>query len=147
MELNLSTIKAPQPVGDYQAVVIRQNIGFVSGQFPIRDGRLVYSGRAGAELSFKQVCEAVELSAMNILSHIAKASDQFVQLDGLLRLDGYIASAEGFYKQPALLDVASNLFMQVLGDKGHHARTAFSPSQLPLNSPVELCVSFALLKK
>lgn len=142
---NIKLPHAPKPVGAYEAGIIRQGIGMVSGQFPLRDGELVYTGKAGTELTFDQVYKAVEIAAYNVLAQIHDLTDGFKSLDGLLRLDGYIASESGFLQQPAALDAASNLFREYLGDKGRHARTAFSVSQLPLNSPVELCVSFATL--
>lgn len=134
---------APKPVGAYEAGVIRQGIGFISGQFPLTDGALVHTGKVGGDLTFEQAFRATEVAAWNVLSQISELTDQFKTLDGLLRLDGYIASAYGFVEQPAVLDAASNLFRDVLGEKGRHARTAFSVSQLPLDSPVELCITFA----
>lgn len=134
--------KAPTPVGAYKAVVIRQGIAFVSGQFPIVDGDLLFCGKVGEELSVEQAREATAIAAKNVLAQIRDASENFRTLDGLLRLEGYVASAPGFLDQPAVLDAASAIFKDYLGEKGDHARTAFSVSQLPLNSPVELCVSF-----
>jgi len=134
--------KAPTPVGAYEAGIIRQGMGWVSGQFPLQDGQLVYTGRVGAELTNEQGYRATEIAARNVLAQIHQLTSGFEQLDGLLRLDGYIASAPGFLAQPDILDAASTVFRDYLGDKGRHARTAFAVSQLPLDSPVELCVTF-----
>lgn len=143
MKQGLELPVAPTPVGAYETGVIRQGIGFVSGQFPLRDGKLVYTGAVGAELTKDDACEATKIAALNVLAQIHKLTDGFDRLDGLLRLDGYVASAPGFLEQPAILDTASQVFRDYLGEKGRHARTAFSVSQLPLNSPIELCVTFA----
>ncbi len=133
----------PDPAGDYQAVVIRNGMGFVSGQFPFRDAKLSHTGRVGVELSEEEGQEACRISALNVLAQISKATDGFDQLDGLLRLEGYVASSDSFCGQPSILNSASQLFSDVLGDRGIHARTAFSVTRLPLNAPIELCVSFA----
>ena len=133
----------PDPAGDYEAVVIRNGLGFVSGQFPFRDASLIFTGRVGVELSEQEGQEACRIAAMNVLAQISKATNQFDRLGGLLRLDGYVASSDCFYRQPGILNAASRLFSEVLGDRGAHARRAFSVPRLPLNAPIELCVAFA----
>ncbi len=134
----------PAPAGDYQAVVIRNGLGFVSGQFPFQNAGLVYTGRVGVELSEQEGRDACRIAAMNVLAQISKATDTFEQLSGLLRLDGFVASLDSFHGQPGILNAASQLFSEVLEDRGTHTRTAFSVPRLPLNASVELCVSFAV---
>ncbi len=134
----------PRPVGFYEAGVIRGSVGFVSGQFPLRNGVLVCHGQVGANLTIKEACDACELAALNVLAQISDLTEKFATLDGLLRLDGYVASADGFLDQPKVLDAASALFREVLGDRGRHARTAFSVRQLPMGSPIELGMSFVV---
>lgn len=133
----------PQPVGAYAACVIRNGIGFVSGQFPLADGALIHKGRIGAELSIDEGRNACRQAALNVLAQIAAVTDDFETLAGLLRIDGYIASAEGFVQQPTVLDAASALFVETLSEKGVHARSAIAVPWLPLNSPVELVATFA----
>ena len=123
---------------------MRNGIGFLSGQFPIIDGKLAYAGRVGAELTPAQGAEAAAAAAMNVLAQIRKLLGTFDQLEGLLRLDGYVASADTFLGQPAVLDAASELLIAALGEKGRHARTAVSTARLPLNAPIELAVTFAV---
>ncbi len=139
----ISLPEPPAPAGDYQAVVIRNRMGFVSGQFPFQNAGLVYTGRVDVELSEQEGQDACRIAAMNVLAQISKATDKFEQLSGLLRLDGYVASSDSFHRQPGILNAASQLFSEVLGDRGTHARAAFSVPRLPLNAPIELCVSFA----
>ena len=143
MVLTLDLPKPPNPVGAYEAVVIRRGVGMVSGQFPLRDGKLIATGRVGAELSLAEGREAAQVAALNVLAQIQKHTANFESLDGLLRLECYVASADGFYHQPQVLDAASELFVGYLGNKGQHTRTAVSVHQLPLNSPIGLVVSFA----
>ncbi len=133
----------PPPAGDYQPVMIRGGLGFVSGQVPVRDGRLVFTGRVGVELTPEQGKAAAELAALHVLAQIDKALPSWDQFGGLLRVEGFVASASGFTSQPEILDGASRLFAEVLGELGQHSRAAFSVEQLPLNAPVELVVTFA----
>ena len=133
---------APSPVGDYQAVVIRQNFGCVSGQFPIMDNRLAFQGKIGEQLNLEQAKQAMQVTALNVLSHIAHATDDFKQLDGLLRLEGHLVCSEGFMDEVKVLNQASKVFNRHLKKKGEHTRALFIHNKLPLDSPIELLVSF-----
>ena len=124
--------------------MIRRGIGFVSGQFPIRDGALAFLGRVGTERTPNEGREACRLAALNVLAHIHAVTEGFDRLDGLLRLEGYVASADEFHAQPAILDPASEVLTDHLGERGRHARTAFAVPRLPLDAKVELCVTFAV---
>lgn len=144
-QLGISLPAAPAPAGAYKAVVIRNGIGFVSGQFPFVDGKLAYSGRVGVELGEEEGRLAARIAAINVLAQIRGCLRGFDGFAGLLRVEGYVASAPGNFSQPRVLDGASELIVSVLGDElGAHARTAFAVDQLPLNSPIELAVTFAL---
>lgn len=134
----------PQPVGAYEAGIIHNGVGFISGQFPIRDGGLTHVGRIGVELSENEGLASCETAAMNVLAQLSTLTDGFERLEGLFRLDGYVASADSFFDQPKILNAASDLFVDVLKDKGRHARTAFSVPRLPLNAPIELGLTFAV---
>ena len=83
-------------------------------------------------------------AAINVLAQIECSSNGWHSFAGLLRMEGYIASARGFANQPEILDRASRLFVDVLGKPGAHARAAFSVEQLPLNASVERVVTFAV---
>ena len=134
----------PPPAGDYQPVIIRGGLGFVSGQLPIRDGRLLFIGRVGIELTPEQGKAAAEIAALNVLAQIDRALPSWDRFGGLLRVEGFVASASGFTSQPEVLDGASRLFVETLGELGQHSRAALSVEQLPLNASVELVVTFAL---
>lgn len=134
----------PSPAGSYESVVIRSGVGYVSGQLPIRNGVLAYPGRVGDELSVEEAMRAAEVAGLNALAQIERSTNGWQSFAGLLRVDGYIASARRFANQPEILDRASRLFVDVLGKRGAHARAAFSVEQLPLNASVELVVTFAV---
>lgn len=132
----------PQPLGRYVAVRRAGAFGFVSGQFPIRDGRLVWRGAVGDTLTPKEGREAATLAALNALGQVRAATAAEWPRVRLVRLEGYVASAPGFLEQPAVLDGASEAFVALLGDRGLHARTAFAVPRLPSDAPVELVLTF-----
>jgi enamine deaminase RidA (YjgF/YER057c/UK114 family) len=123
------------------------NLLFISGQFPIENGMLRFLGRVGAELSEADGYAAARLTALNVLAQIQAALSGFERLAHLVRVEGHVASAPGFSNQPRVLDGASDLFAQVLGERGRHARTAFAPEHLPWNLAMELVVTAAIVPK
>lgn len=136
----------PVPVGAYERGLIRHGLGFLSGQFPIRDGKLAYAGRVGSELTVEEGRSAAEIAAINVIAGIrAVLGGSFAGFVGLLRVDGYVAGTDDFLRQPHVLDGASETFRRMLGERGRHARTAFALPRLPLDSPIELAVTFAAL--
>jgi enamine deaminase RidA (YjgF/YER057c/UK114 family) len=142
--LGLELPNPPKPAGNYQACVQTGNLLFISGQFPIENGQLRFTGRVGAELTVEQGYAAARLAALNVLAQIRAALGGFDRLETLLRVEGHVASAPGWNNVPKVLDGASDLFAAVLGERGRHTRTAFSPEQLPLNLTVELVVTAAV---
>lgn len=133
-----------RPAGNYLPAFRRDTLLFISGQFPVLDGTLRYTGQVGHDLSVAQGREAAELAALNALAHIRAETDNWRQFRALVRVDGHINSADGWFEQPAVLDGASDLFRNVLGEQAGHARTVLSYSQLPLNAAIELVVIAAI---
>ena len=140
-ELNIKLPEISTPAGDYLPVTQHDGLLFVSGQFPKLNGELLYQGQVGDKHDIESACQAAKLAALNVLSHLRASTNNWRQFGSLIRLEGHIASAPGWYEQPKVLDAASKLFKQVLGLQGQHSRTAFAPEQLPLNAMVELVVT------
>jgi enamine deaminase RidA (YjgF/YER057c/UK114 family) len=134
--------QVPVPLGNYVAVTHAGGLGFVSGQFPMRQGRLAWTGRVGETLSVSQGRQAAVMAALNALGQIRKACAHAWPRVRLLRLDGYVASAPGFTDQAGVLDGASDVLVELLCERGRHARTAFAVPQLPGDSPIELVLTF-----
>ena len=88
----------------------------------------------------EQGCEAARIAALNALARIHQDLGSFEPLAEIVRVDGHVASAPGFFDQPRVVDGASDLFNAVLGARSGHARTAFAPPALPMNVSVELAV-------
>jgi len=143
-ELNLTLPSAPQAVGQYHPWLKTGNLIFVSGQFPIVDGVLQYSGRLGADLSDQEGYKAAQMAALNVLAQLSAATREFQDLASIVRVEGHFQSAPDWYAHAPVLDSASELFAAVLGDRAGHTRTAFSHITLPLNSPIELVVTAAV---
>jgi enamine deaminase RidA (YjgF/YER057c/UK114 family) len=136
--LGLALPPPPQPVARYVPAVRVGAILFTSGILPLVQGRITFSGKLGEDLSIEKGQEAARIAVLNGLSIIKEALGGLDRVERILKVTGYIASAEGFTQQPAVLDAASNLLVDLFGDSGRHARTAVGAAELPLGSPVEL---------
>lgn len=145
IDLRLNTLSLvlptpPQPAGQYRVTLQSDKLLFLSGQFPFANGKLMYCGAVGHDLSLEEGQAAAKLAALNVLAHIRVVTSNWQNFGELVRVDGYVSSAAGFYEQPKVLDGASSLFAEILRDRAGHVRTAFSVSQLPLNAAIELVV-------
>jgi enamine deaminase RidA (YjgF/YER057c/UK114 family) len=136
-ELGLTLPSVVPPLASYVPAVQSGNYVYVSGQLPMVDGKLPYVGKVGADVTVEQATESARYCALNALGAI----DALVGLGRLVKivkLTGFVASAEGFTGQPAVVNGASNLFGDVLGEIGRHARSAVGVAELPLGAPVEV---------
>lgn len=131
-ELGLQLPEAPSGVADYEAYSIVGNMVYTSGQLPwAPDGTLAYKGKIGAELSPAQGYQACRLSALYGLAQIIKAAGSPDRIVRLVRVEGVLNVAPGFIDTPEVLDGASNLLNQVLGDRGRHSRAIATNPELP----------------
>ena len=129
---------APQPAGAYTRSVRSGQQIFVSGQLPIADGNVIFSGPVGEDgLSAEQGAQAARLCALNALSILAADAGSLDQLR-IVRMTGYVASSGEFTGQAQVLNGASELMASVLGEQGIHARVAVGVLRLPLDASVEL---------
>ena len=142
-ELNLVLPPPPQPAGAYTGAVQSGNLVFVSGQLPLADGQIQYAGTLGDDLDVDAGYAAARLCALNALS-ILKAETGALDRVKIVRLGGYVASAPGFFDQAKVINGASDLMAEVLGEQGVHARLAIGATSLPLGAAVELEVIAAI---
>jgi enamine deaminase RidA (YjgF/YER057c/UK114 family) len=110
---------------------------YVSGQVPMTDGELIATGKVGAEVTPEQAKELCRTCALAALAAI-DAAVGLTKLVRIVKVLGFVASAEGFTDQPYVVNGASDLFVDVLGEMGRHARSAVGVAELPLGSPVEV---------
>jgi enamine deaminase RidA (YjgF/YER057c/UK114 family) len=135
----------PPPVGAYSAVVIRGDSGFVSGQFPLADGRMIAAPASPAAID--EMKRAAAMAAHNVAAQILQALGSWERFAGLCRVDGIIAAPAGFTQHARILDGASEVFVALFGPvHGAHARSAISAPSLPGNAAVELVVTFAVAR-
>lgn len=137
-ELGISLSEAPAPLGSYVPSVRTGNLLFLSGMLPLREGKLLRTGRVGESVSLNEAQEDAKQAAINALSILKAQIGSIDRVVRCIKLVGYIASAPDFTQQPAVLNAASDLMRDVFGDAGKHARAAVGVSVLPLNSPVEI---------
>ena len=117
---------------------------FVSGQLPLKDGKVAVTGKLGADLDLDQGQEAARLCAINILAQAKAALRDLDRIVQLLRLNGFVNAAPGFADHPKVINGASELMVEVLGNKGRHTRIAVGCASLPLNAAVEIDAIFAI---
>jgi enamine deaminase RidA (YjgF/YER057c/UK114 family) len=110
---------------------------YVSGQLPMVEGKLPLVGKVGAEVTAEQGADLARLCALNALAAI-DALVGLGRVTKIVKVTGFVASAPGFTGQPAVINGASQLFGDVLGELGRHARSAVGVAELPLGSPVEV---------
>ena len=129
---------APAPVGSYVPFVRVGSLVMTSGQLPMREGKLVATGKVGGALSIEQGAEAARVAVVNALSQLAAAAGGLSNVRRIVRLGVFVNSADGFADQPKVANGASDLLVAVFGDAGRHVRAAVGANELPLNAPVEI---------
>ena len=142
--LGLSLPSAPAPAANYIPYCLAHNFLYIAGQIPRGPSGIVFTGRVGSDLSLEQGQKAAELCALNILAQVKAALGGFGTLRQCMRLTGFVASAEGFYDHPLVVNGASDLMFAALGEKGRHTRAAVGVASLPGNSAVEVDAVFAI---
>lgn len=136
-ELGLELPLVVPPLGSYVPAVRAGSLVYTSGQLPMRDGKLVRSGKVGADLTPEQGNELARICALNAVAAI----DALVGIDSVtkvVKVVGFVASAAGFNAQPGVVNGASDLLADIFGDAGVHARSAVGVAELPLDAPVEI---------
>ena len=136
--IGLSLPTPPEPAGAYTRAMRAGDLLFVSGQLPIAEGKMVYAGKVGTDLGVEQGYEACKLCALNALSILAAEIGSLDGIRQIVRLSGFVCSAEGFTDQANVVNGASDLMSQVLEARGVHARLVVGVAALPLGAAVEL---------
>jgi len=137
-KMGLEMPEAPAPVAAYVPCVRTGNLVFVSGQVPRVKGELKFRGHVGGELAVEDGIEAARACALNALSVVKNEVGDLSRVRRIVKITGYVSSAPGFHEQPQVVDGASLLLAELLGEKGKHARAAVGVNELPLGVAVEL---------
>lgn len=128
------------PLASYVPVRLSGEHAFVSGQIPMEEGRVLSSGKLGAEVSVEQGQEAARRCALQALAALREALGSLDRVKGIVKLDVFVASAPGFNDQPKVANGASDLLVEIFGEGGKHARAAVGVSELPLGASVEVAI-------
>ncbi|MEU5542035.1 RidA family protein [Streptomyces sioyaensis] len=136
--LGLALPQVVPPLAAYQPAVRSGAYVHTSGQLPMVDGALPTTGKVGAEVSAEQAKELAATCALNALAAVKSVVGDLDKIQRVVKVVGFVASAPDFTGQPGVLNGASELLGEILGDKGVHARSAVGVAVLPLDSPVEV---------
>ena len=126
------------PVAAYVPAVRTGSHVYVAGQLPMAEGKLLATGKVGAEISAGEAARLARTCALNGLAAAASAAGGLQAIRRVVKVTGFVASSPGFTGQPQVLNGASELLLEVLGDAGRHARSAVGVAELPLDAPVEV---------
>lgn len=142
-DLGIVLPKPVQPLANYVPYRWSGSLLFISGQIPLQNDSLPYLGKVGVDLSIEQGQAAARLCAINILAQVNAALKGNLDLvDACLKLGGFVNCAPDFSAQPTVINGASDLMVDVFGDKGRHARAAVGSNALPRNVAVEIDAIF-----
>jgi enamine deaminase RidA (YjgF/YER057c/UK114 family) len=136
-ELGVALPEVVAPLASYVPAVRTGNLVYTAGQLPMEAGKLVGTGKVGAEVTPEEGKAMARICALNALA----AVNALVGIDAVSRVVkvvGFVASAPGFNAQPGVVNGASELLAEIFGDKGAHARSAVGVAELPLDAPVEV---------
>ncbi len=138
-ELGITLPQAAAPAANYVPYVITGNMLYLSGQLPMEGGKVAVTGHLGRDVDVAGGQRAAELCAINILAQASAAlGGDLGRIRRIVKLNGFVASDPGFVEQHLVINGASNLIANVLGDAGKHARAAVGMASLPLNAAVEI---------
>ena len=137
-ELGIDLPQAAAPAAMYVPVKKTGNLLFVSGQIPVKDGQMVYTGKAGDERTLEEAQAAARLCAINIISAVKAYVSDLDKVKSIVKITAFVASKTGFDKQHLVANGASELLFDVFGEAGRHTRSAVSVNQLPLDATVEV---------
>jgi enamine deaminase RidA (YjgF/YER057c/UK114 family) len=137
LSLGLEVPGATKPVAAYLPAIRTGNLIFTAGQLPLVDGQMASTGKVGLEVDIDEAKKLAELCALNCLA----AVETILPIENIVRIVrvvGYVNGAPGFTNQPTVINGASELFVNLWGESGKHARSAVGVAELPLNAPVEV---------
>ena len=138
-ELGIVLPDAPAPLANYVPYVVHGRLIFVSGQLPVVDGELGFVGTVGVEVSLEDARRAARTCALNVLAQVrAACGGDLDRMSRCIRLGGFVNATDDFKQHPQVMNGASDLMVEVFGDRGRHARFAVGAGNLPGGTAVEV---------
>ena len=137
-ELGIAIPTPPNPAGSYIPVVTTGNLAFVSGQIPMKDGKVVFEGKVPENQSVESARDAAKICIINGLAQLKANLGSLDKITKFVRISGFVNSNPNFAEQPKVINAASDLLVEIFGDMAKHSRIAVGVANLPLNSTVEI---------
>lgn len=139
-------IRLPEPAEpsfNYLPVTLHRGVAYVAGQLPKVDGVIRVQGKVGNQVSIDTAREEARICILQGLACLQSALGSLDRIEQVLKINGYVASAPGFNDQPKVLDAASDLLVEIFGERGRHARAAVGVAELPRDAAVEIEMTVA----
>ena len=136
--MGLSVPEVAKPVAAYVPAVRSGNYVYTSGQLPMREGQLITTGKVGGEVTPEEAVECARQCALNALAAVRAQVGELSNVKRIVKVVAFVASTPDFTGQPGVANGASELFGEVFGEAGVHARSAVGVPVLPLDAPVEV---------
>ena len=140
-DLGLGLPPPPQPIAAYLPCVVHGGLAWVAGQIPAIDGVITVTGLLGQDVSVQEGAAGARRAAVQVLSVLHEALGSFDRLERMAQVSVFVAAAPGFTEHPKVANGASELFAEVLGEAGRHARMAVGAASLPLGAAVEVAAT------
>lgn len=137
-ELDIVLPVPTKPIAEYVPVKQAGKMLYVSGQDCKKDGKLLYEGKIGRELTVEQGQEAARQCIINAIAVLKQYVGDLNKIKQIVKVLGFVNSAEGFALQPLVINGGSKLLVDVFGEDGRHSRSAIASNELPFNTPVEI---------
>ena len=136
--LGITLPKVSPPLAAYVPAVLTRGYVYTAGQLPVVEGRLLATGKVGAEVGAGEASALARTCALNALAAVASVTGGLNAVRRIVKVTGFVASAPDFTQQAQVINGASELLIEVFGEAGRHARSAVGMAVLPLNAPVEV---------
>ena len=136
-QLGITLPNPPTPAGSYIPAIKTGNLLFISGQIPMKGGKVLFTGKVTDE-NIETAQKSAKMCAINLLAQIKREIGSLDKVTKIVRLSGFVNSDVKFYQHPKVINAASDLFFEIFGDKGKHSRIAVGVACLPLNSMTEI---------
>ena len=127
----------PTPAGSYVPAIKTGNLLFISGQIPMEDGKVIFTGKVTND-NMETAKKSAKMCAINHLAQMKRELGSLDKVTKIVRISGFVNSDPEFYQHPKIINAASDLFFEIFGDKGKHSRIAVGVACLPLNSMTEI---------
>ena len=135
--LKITLPNPPTPAGSYIPAVKTGNLLFISGQIPMEDGKVLFTGKV-TDNNIDTAQKSAKMCAINLIAQMKRELGNLDKVTRIVRLSGFVNSDSEFYQHPKVINAASDLIFEVFGDKGKHSRIAVGVACLPLNSMTEI---------